>query len=57
LPPLGQPPEPFFRELVQLADANALPVRSMGMSGDFAAAIACGSTAVRLGTAFFGSRA
>ena len=29
---------------------------SMGMSGDFAAAIAEGATMVRLGTALFGSR-
>jgi hypothetical protein len=28
----------------------------MGMSGDFAAAIAAGSTLVRIGTALFGSR-
>jgi pyridoxal phosphate enzyme (YggS family) len=30
---------------------------SMGMSGDFEAAIACGSTCVRIGTAIFGPRA
>ena len=29
---------------------------SMGMSGDFADAIACGSTMVRIGTAIFGAR-
>jgi pyridoxal phosphate enzyme (YggS family) len=34
----------------------ALPVLSMGMSGDFAAAIAAGSTIVRVGTALFGAR-
>ncbi len=28
----------------------------MGMSGDFADAIACGSTMVRVGTAIFGPR-
>jgi hypothetical protein len=28
----------------------------MGMSGDFEAAIACGATHVRVGTAIFGSR-
>jgi hypothetical protein len=33
-----------------------LPELSMGMSGDFAAAIAAGSTVVRVGTALFGSR-
>jgi uncharacterized pyridoxal phosphate-containing UPF0001 family protein len=30
---------------------------SMGMSGDFAAAIAAGANLVRIGTALFGSRA
>jgi len=29
----------------------------MGMSGDFSAAIAAGSTIVRVGTALFGTRA
>jgi pyridoxal phosphate enzyme (YggS family) len=37
--------------------AAPLPVLSMGMSGDFAAAIAEGSTLVRIGTALFGTRA
>lgn len=36
-----------------LADFDTL---SMGMSGDFEAAIACGSTLVRIGTALFGPR-
>lgn len=34
-----------------------LPVLSMGMSGDFEVAIACGATHVRVGTAIFGARA
>lgn len=34
----------------------ALPELSMGMSGDLAAAIAAGSTQVRIGTALFGAR-
>ncbi|MGA3006621.1 MAG: YggS family pyridoxal phosphate-dependent enzyme [Opitutaceae bacterium] len=34
-----------------------LPVLSMGMSGDLAAAVAEGSTLVRVGTALFGARA
>ncbi|MCX5746142.1 MAG: alanine racemase, partial [Proteobacteria bacterium] len=33
-----------------------LPVLSMGMSGDFEIAIACGATHVRIGTAIFGAR-
>lgn len=36
--------------------ATPLPELSMGMSGDLAAAIAAGSTQVRVGTALFGSR-
>jgi hypothetical protein len=33
-----------------------LSVLSMGMSGDYAAAIRCGSTLVRIGSALFGAR-
>jgi hypothetical protein len=42
----------------QLAAKSGVPLRelSMGMSGDFAAAIAAGSTIVRVGTALFGAR-
>jgi len=42
----------------RLAQEFATPLAelSMGMSGDFAAAIAAGSTQVRLGTLLFGSR-
>ncbi len=42
----------------RLAAEFALPLRelSMGMSGDFAAAIAAGSTQIRLGTVLFGAR-
>ena len=50
---------PYFARLKQLFDA--LPVEnrqilSMGMSGDYEAAIAEGATLVRLGTALFGAR-
>ncbi|HNC22776.1 MAG TPA: YggS family pyridoxal phosphate-dependent enzyme [Opitutaceae bacterium] len=51
-----------FRNLRELRDRLAAetgrPLRelSMGMSGDFAAAIAAGSTQVRVGTALFGMR-
>jgi len=48
---------PGFARLRQLADELALPVRSMGMSADLEAAVAEGSTMVRIGTALFGSRA
>jgi uncharacterized pyridoxal phosphate-containing UPF0001 family protein len=33
-----------------------MEILSMGMSGDFADAIACGSTMIRVGTAIFGAR-
>jgi PLP dependent protein len=38
------------------ADGHALDTLSMGMSGDFEAAIAEGATHVRIGTALFGGR-
>ncbi len=49
----------LLRELNEQARQEtglALPVLSMGMSGDFEAAIAEGSTLVRVGTAIFGPR-
>lgn len=55
-------PTPAFTELRQLRDraedriGNALPILSMGMSGDFEAALAAGSTMVRLGQVLFGPR-
>lgn len=50
-----------FRQLRELRDAmaaegHALPRLSMGMSGDFALAIAEGATEVRIGSAIFGAR-
>ncbi len=56
IPPAGQDPAPYFRRLVALADQHGLPLRSMGMSGDFEVAIACGATQVRVGAAIFGVR-
>lgn len=41
----------------ELAGEYPLPRLSMGMSGDFALAIAEGATEVRIGTAIFGARA
>jgi pyridoxal phosphate enzyme (YggS family) len=55
-------PGPAFVELRDLRDraeqrlGTRLPVLSMGMSGDFEAALAAGSTMLRLGTALFGPR-
>lgn len=45
-----------FELLSSLADRLALPVRSMGMSGDLEPAVAAGSTMVRVGGALFGPR-
>jgi len=57
IPPAALDPAPFFRRLAAIADTHGLPVRSMGMSGDFEAAIAAGATHVRVGSAIFGARA
>ncbi len=65
MPPPSDDPEasrPYFDRLRALRDRLAadlghpLPVLSMGMSGDFEVAIACGATHVRIGTAIFGTR-
>ncbi len=56
VPPLGLEPSPYFALLAKLAKDNALPALSMGMSGDFEAAIKTGATHIRVGSALFGSR-
>jgi pyridoxal phosphate enzyme (YggS family) len=56
IPPEGEDPAPHFRLLASLAADNGLPDLSMGMSGDFETAIACGATHVRVGSAIFGAR-
>lgn len=67
MPPFFDDPEaarPYFRELRELArqvEAAQIPgvemrELSMGMSGDFEAAIAEGATLVRVGSALFGER-
>ncbi len=63
MPPPADDPEasrPHFRALRLLregcAQAETLPVLSMGMSDDFEVAIAEGATHVRIGTAIFGAR-
>ena len=45
-----------FASVRVLADRLGLPERSMGMSGDLEAAVAEGSTMVRIGTDLFGPR-
>lgn len=55
-------PTPAFVELRKLRNeaeqrrGRALPILSMGMSGDFEAALAAGSTMLRLGQVLFGPR-
>jgi pyridoxal phosphate enzyme (YggS family) len=56
IPPADQPPAPFYARVRELAARHALPVVSMGMSGDYAEAIAQGATHVRVGSAIFGVR-
>ena len=56
VPPLDQDPRPHFAWLADRAAKHGLGVLSMGMSADFEAAIACGATWVRVGTAIFGHR-
>jgi PLP dependent protein len=45
-----------FGTLARLADSLGLEERSMGMSDDLEAAVAAGSTMVRIGRALFGAR-
>ena len=56
IPPAGENPEPHFRRLAALAATLGLATLSMGMSGDYQTAIACGATEIRVGTALFGGR-
>src|SRR5580704_4042492 len=56
LPPLSEPPAPHFALTAKIAHRNGLRLLSMGMSADFALAIAFGATHVRVGTAIFGDR-
>jgi len=63
VPPATGDPRPYFRELGRLlshlreaCEDPSLDQLSMGMSGDFEAAIAEGATMVRIGTAIFGAR-
>jgi pyridoxal phosphate enzyme (YggS family) len=56
IPPIEGDPRPHFAYLANLAAKHGLPILSMGMSGDFEAAIAEGATHVRVGSAIFGAR-
>jgi pyridoxal phosphate enzyme (YggS family) len=56
VPPLAGDPRPYFATLRTLGEKLELPQLSMGMSGDFEAAIEEGATIVRVGSAVFGPR-
>jgi len=56
IPPVDQAPAPHFALAAKIAARNGLKNLSMGMSADFATAIAFGATHVRVGSAIFGSR-
>ena len=56
IPPFEEAPAPHFALAAKIAARNGLSLLSMGMSADFAAAIAFGATHVRIGTAIFGGR-
>jgi uncharacterized pyridoxal phosphate-containing UPF0001 family protein len=55
-------PTPAFEQLRKLRDeaqqrlGRPLPILSIGMSGDFEAAVKAGSTMLRLGRVLFGPR-
>jgi PLP dependent protein len=57
IPPLADAPGPHFALTAKIAGRNGLKLLSMGMSADFATAIALGATHVRIGSAIFGERA
>jgi pyridoxal phosphate enzyme (YggS family) len=56
IPPEDQDSTPHFATLAQMAADHGLQGLSMGMSGDFEAAIAHGATHIRVGSAIFGAR-
>lgn len=53
IPPFGAEPAPYFALLAKLARRHGVTGLSIGMSGDYAAAVMLGATAVRVGTALF----
>jgi PLP dependent protein len=57
IPPLNEAPGPHFALTAKIAGRNGLKLLSMGMSADFATAVALGATHVRIGSAIFGERA
>lgn len=53
IPPADLEPGPFFAFLNELARRHDVTGLSMGMSGDYPAAVMLGATVVRVGTALF----
>lgn len=53
IPPAEVEPSPYFALLAKLARRHVVTGLSMGMSGDFRAAVMLGATVVRVGTALF----
>ena len=56
IPPADDAPAPHFALTAKIAARNGLKLLSMGMSADYAIAIAMGATHVRVGSAIFGGR-
>jgi hypothetical protein len=56
IPPIEEVPAPHFALTAKIAGRNGLKLLSMGMSADYAIAIAFGATHVRVGSAIFGER-
>ncbi len=56
VPPAEGDPRPWFAALRGLGEGLRLPDLSMGMSGDYEAAVSEGATIVRIGRALFGER-
>jgi pyridoxal phosphate enzyme (YggS family) len=54
--PLAAEPISAFSDLAKLVDQLELPSLSLGMSGDFEAAILSGATHIRVGSSILGSR-
>ncbi len=56
IPPFDENPGPHFALLEKLAREAGVEKLSMGMSGDYEAAVRFGATSVRVGSAIFGTR-
>ena len=56
IPPVDENPGPHFALLEKLAAEAGVAELSMGMSGDYEAAVRFGATSVRVGSAIFGTR-